>query len=69
MSEHVYKHLEVTGSSPNGMDEAIRNAVRTAGQTIRNMHWFEVTDTRGHIADGDVAHWQVTVKIGFTLEK
>ncbi|MDN3517488.1 dodecin family protein [Aquisalimonas lutea] len=69
MSEHVYKHLEVTGSSPNGMDAAIRNAVRTAGQTVRNMHWFEVTDTRGHIVDGDVAHWQVTVKIGFTLEK
>lgn len=69
MSEHVYKHLEVTGSSPNGMDAAIRNAVRTAGETVRNMHWFEVTDTRGHIVDGDVAHWQVTVKIGFTLEK
>lgn len=69
MSEHVYKHLELTGSSPTGVEDAIRNAVKTASQTVRNMHWFEVTDTRGSIGDGEVVYWQVTIKIGFTLEK
>ncbi|WP_290652527.1 dodecin [Aquisalimonas sp.] len=69
MSDHVYKHLELTGSSPTSVEDAIRNAVKTASQTVRNMHWFEVTDTRGSIGDGDVAYWQVTIKIGFTLEK
>lgn len=68
MSEHVYKHVELTGSSKTSMDDAIRNAIARAARTLRNMHWFEVTDTRGHIVDGDVAHWQVTVKIGFTIE-
>jgi hypothetical protein len=68
MSEHVYKSIELTGSSPEGMEAAIRNAVAKAGQTLHNMRWFEVTDTRGMI-DGDrVAHWQVTIKIGFTLD-
>ena len=68
MSTHVYKHIEVTGSSTTGIDDAIRRAVSKASDTVRNMQWFEVTDTRGHIVDGNVAHWQVTVKIGFTLE-
>lgn len=68
MSTHVYKHIEVTGSSTAGIDDAIRRAVSKASETVRNMQWFEVTDTRGHIVDGNVAHWQVTVKIGFTLE-
>ncbi len=68
MSTHVYKHIEVTGSSTTGIDDAIRRAVSKASETVRNMQWFEVTDTRGHIVDGNVAHWQVTVKIGFTLE-
>ncbi|MCC5809144.1 MAG: dodecin domain-containing protein [Ectothiorhodospiraceae bacterium] len=68
MSTHVYKHIEVTGSSTTGTDEAIRRAISKASESVRNMQWFEVTDTRGHIVDGDVAHWQVTVKIGFTLE-
>ncbi|MCC5857783.1 MAG: dodecin domain-containing protein [Ectothiorhodospiraceae bacterium] len=68
MSEHVYKYIEITGSSTTGTDDAIRRAIAKAGETIRNMHWFEVTDTRGHVVEGKVAHWQVTVKIGFTLE-
>ena len=68
MSEHVYKSIELTGSSKTGIEEAIRNAIAKASQSLRNMQWFQVTDTRGHIVDGKVAHWQVTLKIGFTLE-
>ena len=69
MSDHTYKKIELVGSSPNGIEEAIRNAVARAGETIRNMRWFEVVETRGHIAEGKVEHWQVTVKIGFTLDE
>ena len=69
MSEHVYKILELTGSSSKDMETAVQNAVAKASKTIRSMQWFEVTETRGHIANGKVAHWQVTVKIGFTLEE
>jgi dodecin len=68
MSEHIYKKIEIVGSSPNGFEEAVRNALARAQQTVRNMRWFEVTETRGYIEDGKVAHWQVTLKIGFTLE-
>lgn len=68
MSEHVYKIIELTGSSPKGMDDAIRNAIKKASNTIRNMQWFEVIEKRGYIEGGDVSHFQVTVKIGFTLE-
>ncbi len=68
MSDHVYKILELTGSSPNSIEDAVQAALTKAGQTVRNMHWFEIIDTRGHIADGKVAHWQVTMKVGFTLE-
>ena len=68
MSEHVYKTVEIVGSSTNSADDAVRRAVARAAQTIRQLRWFEVTDTRGHIENGAVAHWQVTVKIGFTLE-
>jgi dodecin len=68
VSEHVYKTIELTGSSANGIEAAVHNAVDKAGRTIRQMRWFEVTDTRGHLEDGRIAHWQVTVKIGFTLE-
>lgn len=68
MSDHVYKLIELVGSSPKGYDEAVANAVERAGKTIRNMRWFEVVNTRGHIEDGKVAHWQVTIKIGFTLD-
>ena len=69
MSEHVYKTVELTGSSSDGMEKAITNAVERAGQTLHNLRWFEVTDTRGHIEGGQVAHWQVTVKVGFTLDE
>ena len=68
MSEHVYKHLELTGSSTVGSDQAVRNAIEKAARTVRNIQWFEVTDTRGHVAEGKIAHWQVTIKVGFTLE-
>jgi flavin-binding protein dodecin len=68
MSNHVYKLLELTGSSTKSTEDAIQNAIAKASKTMRNMQWFQVMETRGHIADGKVAHWQVTLKIGFTLE-
>jgi flavin-binding protein dodecin len=68
MSEHVYKSIELTGSSKKGVEDAIHAAVKKASETVRNLRWFEVTDTRGYIEKGKVAYWQVTVKIGFTLE-
>lgn len=68
MSHHVYKKVEIVGSSPEGIDDAIRTAITRAGSTLRNMRWFEVVDTRGQIEDGKVAHWQVTLKIGFTVD-
>lgn len=69
MTDHVYKSIELTGSSPASMEDAIRNAIRRAAATVRNMRWFQVTDTRGHIDGSDIGHWQVTLKIGFTLEE
>jgi flavin-binding protein dodecin len=68
MSDHVYKSIEVTGSSESGVTEAIDRAVAKAGETVRNLDWFEVVGVRGAIADGRVAHYQVTLKIGFRLE-
>lgn len=68
MSDHVYKKIELTGSSSEGIQEAIENAVNKASETVKNMRWFEVVETRGHIEHGKVAHWQVTIKIGFTIE-
>jgi flavin-binding protein dodecin len=68
MADHVYKTIEIVGSSTTSMEQAVQAAVRKAGETLRNLRWFEVVETRGHIADGQVAHWQVTVKIGFTLD-
>ncbi len=68
MSDHVYKKIELTGSSSTGIQEAIENAVSKASESIKNMRWFEVIETRGHIDDGKVQHWQVTIKIGFTIE-
>ena len=68
MSNHVYKHLEITGSSSDGIQSAIENAVQKASESLRNMRWFRVIDTRGHIDGASVTHWQVTIKIGFTLE-
>lgn len=68
MSNHVYKLLELTGSSPDGIEAAVSNAIAKANETVRNIHWFQVTETRGHVVDGKVAHWQVSLKVGFTLE-
>jgi flavin-binding protein dodecin len=68
MAEHVYKLVEVVGSSATGTDDAIRKAIETAASTLRHVDWFEVTETRGHVVDGKVAHFQVTVKLGFRIE-
>ena len=68
MSEHVYKVTELVGSSPDGLEQAIENAVNRADKTVRNMRWLEVQQIRGHIEKGAVQHWQVIVKIGFTLD-
>ena len=68
MSDHVYKRIELTGSSTKSIEDAVEKAIAKAGETIRNMRWFEITETRGHIEDGKVGHWQVSVKVGFTLE-
>ena len=68
MSNHVYKTIELTGSSPKGLQEAIANAVAKASKTVHNLRWFQVVDTRGEIEGGKVAHWQVTMKVGFTLD-
>lgn len=68
MSDHVYKHIELTGSSEKGVEEAVQNAVSRAAKTIHNMRWFQVRDTRGHIENGKVSHWQVTIEVGFTLD-
>ena len=68
MPKHVYKLVEVVGTSDVGVDDAIRNAIGTAARTIRHIDWFEVVETRGHVVDGQVAHLQVTLKIGFRLE-
>jgi dodecin len=67
MDDHIYKKIEITGTSTKSSDEAIRNAVAKASESIRGMSWFEVTELRGDIRDGGVAHWQATVKIGFRL--
>ena len=69
MAEHVYKKIEIVGSSPDGMEAAVHNALSRASKTIHNMRWFEVTETRGYIDEGKIAHWQVTLKIGFTLDE
>jgi flavin-binding protein dodecin len=68
MTEHVYKSVEITGSSTTGVDDAINKAITRAAETLRNIDWFEVIDVRGHVADGKVAHTQVTMKVGFRLE-
>ena len=68
MSNHVYKTIELVGSSPNSSDEAVRNAIGRASATMRNLRWFQITETRGHIVDGRIDHWQVMLKVGFTLD-
>ena len=68
MSNHVYRLSEIVGSSPVGVDEAVRNAIAKAGRTVRNIEWFEVQEIRGQVVDNGVAYFQVTVKIGFRVE-
>jgi flavin-binding protein dodecin len=68
MSEHIYKTLELVGSSTTSSDDAVKKAVERAATTVRQLRWFQVIDTRGHIENGTIAHWQVTIKVGFTLE-
>ena len=69
MSDHIYKKIELVGSSPNGIEDAVKNALTRAKKTVRNMRWFEVTETRGYLEEGKLAHWQVTLKVGFTLDE
>jgi flavin-binding protein dodecin len=69
MSDHVYKKIELVGASATSIEDAVMNALTRAQETIRNMRWFEVVETRGQIEDGKVHEWQVTVKVGFTLDK
>lgn len=68
MTAHTYKLIELVGSSTASSDDAVRNAIATAGQTVRHLDWFQVVETRGHLKDGAIAHWQVTLKVGFRLE-
>ncbi len=69
VADHVYKSLELTGSSTSSSDEAIRTAIERASKSIRDIRWFEVVHVRGHVDSGKIAHWQVTLKVGFTLEE
>lgn len=68
MSDHVYKTVEITGTSSESVEEAVRGAVRRASKSLHNLRWFEVAQVRGEIRDDEVVHWQVTTKIGFTLD-
>ncbi|MFW5829889.1 MAG: dodecin [Planctomycetota bacterium] len=68
MADHVYGSMQITGSSPEGSDQAIRNAVAKAQTLVSNLRWFEVVETRGHIDNGTIAHWQVTIRLGHTLD-
>jgi len=67
MDDHIYRVIQIVGSSDKSIDDAIQRAVSRASQTLRNLRWFEVVETRGHIEDGKVSHYQVTLKIGFTI--
>lgn len=68
MPDHVYQKIELTGSSTVSIENAIENAIAKAGETVKTLRWFEVVETRGHIDNGKVAHWQVTIKVGYTLD-
>ena len=68
MSNHVYKTIELIGSSSKSSDDAVRNAIERAGKTLHNLDWFEVKEMRGHLADGKIAHWQVKLAVGFRLD-
>ena len=68
MSEHTYRVTEIVGSSADGLEQAIRNGISRAGSTLRHLDWFEVTEIRGHLVEGDIGHFQVTMKLGFRVE-
>jgi dodecin len=68
MPDHVYKQIELTGTSAVGIEDAVGKAIAKASKTVRNIHWFQITETRGQTADGKVVRWQVTIKAGFTLD-
>lgn len=68
MSSHVYKQVELTGSSPTSVEDAVATAIAKASETVRHIQWFNVVETRGHVVEGKIAHWQVTIKVGFTME-
>ncbi|MBW8831741.1 MAG: dodecin domain-containing protein [Burkholderiales bacterium] len=68
MANHTYKLLELTGSSPISIEEAVQSAITKANESVRNIQWFSITETRGHVINGKVAQWQVSIKLGFTLE-
>jgi dodecin len=68
MTEHVYKQIELTGSSTESSDDAVRVALSKASKTLHNLHWFEVTETRGHVEEGKIKHWQVTIKVGLRID-
>jgi flavin-binding protein dodecin len=68
MTNHVYRLTEIVGSSPEGVDQAIRNAISRASQTLHNLDWFQVTEIRGYLREGEVGHVQVTLKVGFRLD-
>lgn len=69
MANHVYKHIELTGTSSTGIEDAVQSAITRASKTVRNMRWVEVVDTRGHVENSKVSQWQGTVKVGFTLDE
>ena len=69
MDDHIYKKIEIIGTSEKSSDDAIQNALKRASKSIHNLRWFEVIETRGSIKDGSVEHWQVTLKIGFTMDQ
>ena len=68
MSNHIYKKIELVGSSPDSIEDAVKNALSKASRSLRNLRWFEIVETRGHVEDGKIGHWQVTIKVGFTLD-
>lgn len=68
MDDHIYKHIHLTGSSTDSIEAAVQAALAKASKTLNNINWFKVIETRGHVVDGQVGHWQVTIEVGFRLE-
>ena len=68
MSDHIYKQVELTGSSKTSVEDAVQNAITKAGKTLHNIHWFQVVETRGYVANNAIYYWQVTIKLGFRLD-